>query len=552
MESRGTKVNSATFPPLPQLLRAESIISSSQPADGVEEFYEGDDQERVHVWQIACAHTVVEEAFKKLGWRACPSRALRSGFWDVAWADSPAALYKELGPTTAKIRPHQRLNHFPLINLLCRKDFMASTFQEVRKGLIGSGVDLSFMPRTWCLPLDLMRFWCDVEKCFEALMSDDLDPRHWASILDLDEAEALWFIAKPQDGARGEGIKLFQLTHEYSTDEGTEELKYMMKHDWKGHVVQSLVLYPHLLDGFKWDMRVYVLVTCLEPLTVYLFDDGLARLCTEPYTPPNRNNMDRAEMHLTNFSINKDSATFDDTDDETTGSKRSLAAVLKSLDASGEIWETIAVVVVQTLLCFQPKLWAAYKSHFGHMLLPEHVQQDGTAPSVCFDLLGFDFLLDESRKLHLLEVNASPSMATSSPLDCRIKSQVLKETFEILALDPQSKHADWRRRASKMQERQQTCHLIRRDSSARKSMSASTSLPFLEAWSDRRGSTFGKGRPNSCRSGTPPKQKEGRGPGYQRQPLSASGPPVTAPGAGRTQGTAADSGDLEEVAKSCG
>lgn len=43
-------------------------------------------------------------------------------------------------------------------------------------------------------------------------------------------------------------------------------------------------------------------------------------------------------------------------------------------------------------------------------------------PSNCFELLGFDVLIDESLKPWLLEVNLSPSMNTETPLDIEIKT----------------------------------------------------------------------------------------------------------------------------------
>jgi len=61
---------------------------------------------------------------------------------------------------------------------------------------------------------------------------------------------------------------------------------------------------PHLINGLKYDLRVYVLVTCFNPLKVYMYNDGLVRFATEKYNLDPRN-INQKFVHLTNFSINK-------------------------------------------------------------------------------------------------------------------------------------------------------------------------------------------------------------------------------------------------------
>ena len=63
------------------------------------------------------------------------------------------------------------------------------------------------------------------------------------------------------------------------------------------------------------------------------------------------------------------------------------------------------------------------------------------AQSRCFELLGFDIILDEALRPWLLEVNHSPSFAVESALDERIKSRMLSDLLQALGQDPRDRRA---------------------------------------------------------------------------------------------------------------
>ena len=50
---------------------------------------------------------------------------------------------------------------------------------------------------------------------------------------------------------------------------------------------------------------MYALVTSLDPLTLYVYDDGLVRIATERYTE-NPRSLKEACIHVTNYAINKE------------------------------------------------------------------------------------------------------------------------------------------------------------------------------------------------------------------------------------------------------
>lgn len=57
-----------------------------------------------------------------------------------------------------------------------------------------------------------------------------------------------------------------------------------------------------LIKGYKWDMRIYVLITKARPLQIYLYKEGIVRFSSEKYDTSSIKNV---YSHLTNSSINK-------------------------------------------------------------------------------------------------------------------------------------------------------------------------------------------------------------------------------------------------------
>lgn len=58
---------------------------------------------------------------------------------------------------------------------------------------------------------------------------------------------------------------------------------------------------------------------------------------------------------------------------------------------------------------------------------------------MCFELYGFDVILDSDFKPWLLEVNVLPSLSSSSNLDKRIKTSLLSDVFQTIGVVPYNK-----------------------------------------------------------------------------------------------------------------
>ena len=58
---------------------------------------------------------------------------------------------------------------------------------------------------------------------------------------------------------------------------------------------------------------------------------------------------------------------------------------------------------------------------------------------MCFEVLGFDIYIDDQLKPYVLEVNHTPSFATDSVLDAKIKKNVIKDSLVLLNLSVKNK-----------------------------------------------------------------------------------------------------------------
>jgi len=73
-------------------------------------------------------------------------------------------------------------------------------------------------------------------------------------------------------------------------------------------VICKYISNPLLVNGHKFDLRIYVLITSIDPLRIYVFNEGLARFASEPYS--HKVGTKNLFQHLTNYSINKKSDQF--------------------------------------------------------------------------------------------------------------------------------------------------------------------------------------------------------------------------------------------------
>merc|ERR1719440_943190 len=218
------------------------------------------------------SYRVVTDAIEQNGWTEAAMDM--SSIASLVWL--------EHADFTDGFAPVQTVTRIDAFLQFCKKAPLAKALGTWRQEL---PEEFEFSPKTWVLPHDTAEL--------KAAMS-----RSKAS-----------FIAKPTSGAQGKGITLARKWKDFE-DIARKCKDSLARPTPTEYVVQEYIADPLLLDGLKFDMRLFVVVTSVVPLRAYLFKEGLARFCTVPYEAPADNNLRTGCMHLTNYAMNKTSKDF--------------------------------------------------------------------------------------------------------------------------------------------------------------------------------------------------------------------------------------------------
>ena len=149
----------------------------------------------------------------------------------------------------------------------------------------------------------------------------------------------------------------------------------------------------------------------MRPLKIYLFQEGIVRFSSERYDTTTLSNV---YSHLTNSSINK-YAPSNVTNLDGSGLKWTFDSLRSYFMNNGysyeQMWVKIETIIILTCinLC---------------SLVPDL--------QCCFELLGFDIMLDQNLKPWLLEVNSSPAMSMDNQVDYQVKPSLIKDIMKAV------------------------------------------------------------------------------------------------------------------------
>ncbi|OHS99640.1 Tubulin-tyrosine ligase family protein [Tritrichomonas foetus] len=278
----------------------------------------------------------------------------------------------------SRLMPWQIINRIPQINVICRKASFVRCIQRIN---IFYPDLFKFLPRSFILPLQKNQFAKTLARTKKT------------------------YIVKPDGGALGSGIVIIPPGTPYTM---TSHLAIAQEY------IESM-----LIDGYKFDLRVYVLVIASKVPKIYVYRDGIARFCSSPA------NENTTYSQLTNTAVNRKNPLANI--NTCTKTIKSVFGQLKKHKIDTEkLWNDIDEAIGLTVL-----------SSTGIVNFGVNCKMVNSGFPRSFQLLGFDVLIDQNLKPWVLEVNFRPSLEYDTEYEKALKIKMLKDLMSI-AVQPYS------------------------------------------------------------------------------------------------------------------
>ncbi|XP_046534179.1 probable tubulin polyglutamylase TTLL9 isoform X2 [Equus quagga] len=297
------------------------------------------------------------------------------GEWDFYWCD--VSWLRENFDHTY-MDEHVRISHFRNHYELTRKNYMVKNLKRFRKQLEREAGKLEaakcdFFPKTFEMPCEYHLFVEEFRK----------NP-------------GITWIMKPVARSQGKGIFLFR------------RLKDIM--DWrKGNARKKLTS----LEAQPARSTANPSGSHYIPLRTWLYRDGFARFSNTRFT---LSSIDDQYVHLTNVAVQKTSPDYH----PKKGCKWMLQRFRQYLASKH------GPEAVETLFSDMDNIFIRSL---------QSVQKVIISDKHCFELYGYDILIDQDLKPWLLEVNASPSLTASSQEDYELKTCLLEDTLHVVDME---------------------------------------------------------------------------------------------------------------------
>ncbi|XP_026479840.1 probable tubulin polyglutamylase TTLL1 [Ctenocephalides felis] len=331
--------------------------------------------------------------------------------WNFYWSSIQTLRSLYSVDSGYRLHDNQIINHFPNHYEISRKDLLVKNIKRYRKELEREGSPLAekVEVNTPCFPLGTRYLHLDFIPVTFVLPAD-----YNMFVEEYRKSPQSTWIMKPCGKSQGAGIFLINKLSKLKkwSREARTPFHQLTK---ESYVISRYIDNPLLIGGKKFDLRLYVLVTSFRPLKAYLFRLGFCRFCTVKYDT-SVTELDNMYVHLTNVSVQKHGGEYNTMH----GGKWSVQNLRLYLEATrgkavtDRLFGTISWTITHSLKAVAPV-----------MATDRH----------CFECYGYDIIIDNQLKPWLIEVNASPSL-TSTTVNDRILKYKLIDNIMSVVLPP--------------------------------------------------------------------------------------------------------------------
>ena len=202
--------------------------------------------------------------------------------------------------------------------------------------------------------------------------------------------------------------------------------------------IQKYIEDPCLIDNKKFDIRVLMVIACCKPFFVFSHP-GYVRKSLNDYTVENFGRAKESEdgkddwqgryTHLTNLSIQKKHPDYKERKEESAMNMDQLCDYLvKRGDTTPELFQTKVIDRINEVM----------------RLIFVTVKDRLDKKFGCFEMFGFDFMLNSALDPKLLEINVNPALFLDTQVQTDILPKLVQDTVNIAheIHEPHQKESD--------------------------------------------------------------------------------------------------------------
>ena len=177
-------------------------------------------------------------------------------------------------------------------------------------------------------------------------------------------------------------------------------------------IIQKYIEKPFLYKGRKCDIRIWVLIS--HKMKVYIFKEGHLKASSVNY---NKDDFD-SFIHITNYSLqkyNKSFAKYEKGNEISFQTFQNFINENNPFNFREEIFPKFTEIVKLTALSVKNKI-------------------NMNNSNYCFEIFGYDFMMDEEKNVYLIEINTNPGLEISSDIIAELIPRMIDDAL-LLTVD---------------------------------------------------------------------------------------------------------------------